>query len=56
MSASYTFISPDKLSRLIGTASAPALIDVRIDEGFSADSRLRDGTKETHNWPTKKVR
>lgn len=34
MSASYTFISPDKLSRLIGTAAAPALIDVCIDEPF----------------------
>jgi hypothetical protein len=32
MSSSYTSsISPDKLSRLIGTAAAPALIDVRTD-------------------------
>src|SRR5438270_10439136 len=38
MSASYTFISPDKLSRLIGTAAAPALIDVSIDDS-SADPR-----------------
>ena len=30
MSASDTSISPDKLSRLIGTAAAPAVIDVRI--------------------------
>ena len=36
MSASYTTISPDKLSRLIGTAAAPTLIDVRIDEGDPA--------------------
>jgi chromate transporter len=28
---SYTSISSDKLSRLIGTASAPTLIDVRIE-------------------------
>ncbi|MBW7966341.1 hypothetical protein [Bradyrhizobium sp. BR 10261] len=27
-----TSISSDKLSRLIGSADAPALIDVRIDE------------------------
>ncbi|WP_143198026.1 sulfurtransferase/chromate resistance protein [Bradyrhizobium sp. AS23.2] len=43
MSASYTSISPDKLSRLIGTAAAPALIDVRIDEDFSADPHLIPG-------------
>jgi hypothetical protein len=29
--SSYTSISSDKLSRLIGTASTPTLIDVRID-------------------------
>lgn len=40
MSASYTSISSDKLSRLIGTAGAPTLIDVRLDEDFSADPRL----------------
>jgi len=43
MSASYTSISSDKLSRLIGTASAPALIDVRLDEDFAADPRLIPG-------------
>jgi rhodanese-related sulfurtransferase len=43
MSASYTSISPDKLSRLIGTAAAPALIDVRMDEDFSVDPRLIPG-------------
>ena len=41
--SSYTSISPDKLSRLIGTANAPALIDVRIDEDFAADPRLIPG-------------
>lgn len=40
MSASYTSISSDKLSRLIGTAGAPMLIDVRLDEDFSGDPRL----------------
>jgi hypothetical protein len=40
MSASYISISPDKLSRLIGTAAAPTLIDVGIDEDVSADPRL----------------
>src|SRR5262249_25294493 len=43
MSSSYTSISPDKLSRLIGTANAPTLIDVRIDEHFEADPRLIPG-------------
>ncbi|HVX76305.1 MAG TPA: sulfurtransferase/chromate resistance protein [Bradyrhizobium sp.] len=43
MSYSYTSISSDKLSRLIGTPSAPALIDVRIDEDFAADPRLIPG-------------
>jgi len=43
MSYSYTSITSDKLSRLIGTASAPALIDVRSDEDFAADPRLIPG-------------
>jgi rhodanese-related sulfurtransferase len=33
-------ISAEKLSRLVGTAGAPALIDVRNDEDFTADPRL----------------
>jgi rhodanese-related sulfurtransferase len=41
--SSYTSISSDKLSRLIGTAGAPALVDVRIDEDFAADPRLIPG-------------
>src|SRR5882757_3784663 len=41
--SSYTSISPDKLSRLIGTPNAPTLVDVRIDEDFSADPRLIPG-------------
>lgn len=41
--SSPTFISPDKLARLIGTAHAPALIDVRTDEDFAADPRLIPG-------------
>src|SRR5262245_9224149 len=39
----FTTISPDKLARLIGTANAPALIDVRTDEDFAADRRLIPG-------------
>ncbi len=47
--SSYTSISPDKLSRLIGTASAPVLIDVRLDEDFAADPRLIPGaTRRSH--------
>ncbi len=41
--SSYNAISSDKLSRLIGTANAPALVDVRIDEDFAADPRLIPG-------------
>ena len=41
--SSYTTISPDKLARLIGTANAPVLIDVRTDEDFAADPRLVPG-------------
>ncbi len=41
--SSYTSISSEKLSRLIGTAKAPTLIDVRIDEDFAADPRLIPG-------------
>jgi rhodanese-related sulfurtransferase len=41
--SSYGTISPDKLSRLIGTANTPALIDVRTDEDFAADQRLIPG-------------
>jgi rhodanese-related sulfurtransferase len=43
--SSYTSISPDKLSRLIGTATAPVLIDVRVDEDFNADPRLIPGAR-----------
>lgn len=42
--SAYATISPDKLSRLIGTANAPALIDVRTDEDFAADPRLIPGS------------
>ncbi|WP_431017539.1 chromate resistance protein ChrB domain-containing protein [Bradyrhizobium pachyrhizi] len=41
--SSYTSISSEKLARLIGTANAPTLIDVRIDEDFAADPRLIPG-------------
>ncbi|WP_334538211.1 sulfurtransferase/chromate resistance protein [Bradyrhizobium sp. AZCC 2230] len=41
--SSYTSISSEKLSRLIGTANAPTLIDVRIDEDFAADPRFIPG-------------
>ena len=41
--SSYGTISPEKLARLIGTANAPALIDVRIDKDFADDPRLIPG-------------
>ncbi len=42
--SSYTSISIEKLSRLIGTANAPALIDVRTDTDFAEDPRTIPGT------------
>jgi rhodanese-related sulfurtransferase len=42
--STFTTISSDKLARLIGTANAPALIDVRTDEDFAADRRLIPGS------------
>jgi len=41
--SSFTSISPDKLARLIGTANAPVIIDVRTDEDFAADPQLIPG-------------
>jgi rhodanese-related sulfurtransferase len=56
--SSYTSISSEKLSRLIGTANAPTLIDVRIDEDFAADPRLIPGAMrqshvEIHEWASR---
>jgi rhodanese-related sulfurtransferase len=53
--SSYTSISPDKLSRLVGTANAPTLIDVRIDEHYTADPRLIPGAirlshRDVQDW------
>nr|WP_295885285.1 sulfurtransferase/chromate resistance protein [uncultured Devosia sp.] len=36
----FASIAPDKLARLLGTAKAPIIIDVREDEGLEADQRL----------------
>ena len=43
--SSYTTISPDKLARLIGTADAPVLIDVRTEADFAADPRVIPGSR-----------
>jgi rhodanese-related sulfurtransferase len=53
--SSYTSISADKLVRLIGTANAPVLIDVRTDEDFAADPRMIPGAvrrshAQTTDW------
>ena len=53
--SSYTSISVDKLSRLIGTAHAPVLIDVRLDRDFDADPRVIPGAirrshLDTQEW------
>lgn len=37
---SFLEILPEKLNRLIGTANAPVIIDVRTEEDFRADPRL----------------
>jgi len=55
---SYTSISSDKLSRLIGTANAPALVDVRIDADFAADPRLIPGAmrhshRDIQDWASR---
>lgn len=42
---SFLEISPEKLSRLVGTTSAPVLIDVRTDDDFEADPRLIPGSR-----------
>jgi rhodanese-related sulfurtransferase len=41
--SSYTSISSEKLSRLVGTVNAPTLIDVRTDEDFATHPRLIPG-------------
>ena len=56
--SSYTSISSEKLSRLIGTAKAPTLIDVRIDQDFAADPRmipgaLRRSHRDVQDWATR---
>lgn len=55
--SSYTSISSEKLSRLIGTHNAPMLIDVRPDDDFAADPRLIPGaSRRSHldiqDWVT----
>ena len=41
--SSYTSITIEKLSRLIGTANTPVLIDVRTDADFAEDPRTIPG-------------
>lgn len=50
--SSFTTITPQQLTRLIGTPRCPALIDVRIDEDFDLDPRLIPGS---HRRPYSKV-
>lgn len=38
--ASFNSISPEKLSRLVGTPKGPVLIDVRDEDDFTADPHL----------------
>lgn len=41
---SFLEISPEKLNRLIGTPSAPVLIDVRTEEDYEVLRKLSDDT------------
>ncbi|MCQ1851600.1 chromate resistance protein ChrB domain-containing protein [Neorhizobium galegae] len=41
---SFLEISPEKLSRLVGTPGAPLIIDVRTDEDFALDPRRVPGS------------
>jgi hypothetical protein len=55
MSAPFTSISTDRLPRLLDTAAAPTLLNVRIDQDFSADPRLIPGALRRshlniHDW------
>ena len=48
-------IAIDKLVRLVGTANAPAIVDIRPDESFAADPRfipatLRRRASEIAGW------
>src|SRR5260221_1894539 len=54
---SVNSISADKLARLIGTPKCPILIDVRMEEDFTADPRLIPGSvrrshAEASDWAT----
>lgn len=52
--SSFQKISPAKLSRLIGTQSSPAILDVRTDEDFAADPRLIPGaSRMSHTQVTR---
>jgi rhodanese-related sulfurtransferase len=53
--SSFSSISSEKLSRLLGTAKAPTVMDVRIDEDFAADPRLipsagRRSHRDIQDW------
>ncbi|MGV1760926.1 chromate resistance protein ChrB domain-containing protein [Rhizobium sp. A22-96] len=41
---SYLEITPDKLSRIIGTPNAPVMIDVRTNDDFERDPRVVPGS------------
>ena len=47
--SAHQMISAEKLARMIGLPHCPSLIDIRIDEDFSADPRLIPGSvRRTH--------
>jgi rhodanese-related sulfurtransferase len=51
-------ISPEKLARLIGTSTAPAIVDVRTDADFASDPRAipgarRRSSEDVAGWASK---
>lgn len=50
--ATFNTLSPATLMRLVGTPQAPVLIDVRIDDDFSADPFLIPGARR---WPHDRI-
>ena len=46
---SFNEISPEQLNRLIGTSAAPNIIDVRIDEDFTANPHLIPTAQRCHH-------
>ena len=49
--SSINSITPEKLSRLVGTPKSPRILDVRVDEDYTADPRLIPGSIRVNASP-----